>query len=51
MPTVLIVDDERNIRATLARGLRLDGYRTEEAGNGLEAFARSTVTSSDSRTR
>ena len=38
MPTVLIVDDERNIRATLARGLRLSGYRTEEAGNGLEAL-------------
>ena len=38
MPTVLIVDDEKNIRATLARGLRLSGYRTEEAGNGLEAL-------------
>jgi len=38
MPTVLIVDDEKNIRATLARGLRLSGYRTEEAANGLEAL-------------
>ena len=38
MPTVLIVDDEKNIRATLARGLRLEGYRAEEAGNGLEAL-------------
>ena len=38
MPTVLIVDDEKNIRATLARGMRLSGYRTEEAGNGLEAL-------------
>ena len=38
MPTVLIVDDEKNIRATLARGLRLEGYRTAEAGNGLEAL-------------
>jgi len=38
MPTVLIVDDEKNIRATLARGLRLEGFRTEEAGNGLEAL-------------
>jgi DNA-binding NtrC family response regulator len=38
MPTVLIVDDEKNIRATLARGLRLSGYRTEEAGNGVEAL-------------
>jgi len=38
MPTVLIVDDEKNIRATLARGLRLEGYRTDEAGNGLAAL-------------
>jgi DNA-binding NtrC family response regulator len=38
MPTVLIVDDEKNIRATVARGLRLEGYRTEEAANGLEAL-------------
>jgi DNA-binding NtrC family response regulator len=38
MPTVLIVDDEKNIRATLARGLRLEGYRTDEAGNGVEAL-------------
>jgi DNA-binding NtrC family response regulator len=38
MPTVLIVDDEKNIRATLARSLRLEGYRTAEAGNGVEAL-------------
>ena len=38
MPTVLIVDDEKNIRATLARGLRLEGYRTEEAANGRAAL-------------
>jgi DNA-binding NtrC family response regulator len=38
MPTVLIVDDEKNIRATLSRGLHLDGFRTQEAGNGLEAL-------------
>ncbi len=38
MPTVLIVDDEKNIRATLARGLRLEGYRTEEAGDGRDAL-------------
>ncbi len=38
MPTVLIVDDEKNIRATVARGLRLEGYRTEEAENGREAL-------------
>jgi len=38
MPTVLIVDDEKNIRATLARSLRLEGYRTEEAAGGAEAL-------------
>jgi DNA-binding NtrC family response regulator len=38
MPTVLIVDDEKNIRATLARGMRLEGYRAEEAANGIEAL-------------
>jgi DNA-binding NtrC family response regulator len=38
MPTVLIVDDEKNIRSTIARGLRLEGYRTEEAANGVEAL-------------
>jgi DNA-binding NtrC family response regulator len=39
MPTVLIVDDEKNIRATLARGLRLEGYRTAEAADGREALS------------
>jgi DNA-binding NtrC family response regulator len=38
MPTVLIVDDEKNIRATIARGLRLEGFRTAEAGDGIEAL-------------
>jgi DNA-binding NtrC family response regulator len=38
MPTVLIVDDEKNIRATLTRGLRLEGYRTDEAENGVLAL-------------
>ncbi len=40
MPTVLIVDDEKNIRATLARSLRLEGYATLEAANGAEALDR-----------
>ena len=39
MATILIVDDEKNIRATIARGLRLEGFRTVEAGNGEEALA------------
>ncbi len=39
MPTLLIVDDEKNIRATLARGLQLEGFRTLEAEGGHEALA------------
>jgi DNA-binding NtrC family response regulator len=38
MPTILIVDDEKNIRATLARSLRLEGYTTLEAENGADAL-------------
>jgi DNA-binding NtrC family response regulator len=40
MPTILIADDEKNIRATLARSLRLEGYATLEAADGVEALAR-----------
>ncbi|MEE9471903.1 MAG: sigma-54 dependent transcriptional regulator, partial [Gemmatimonadota bacterium] len=40
MPTILIVDDEKNIRATLARSLRLEGYGTVEAENGVQALDR-----------
>jgi DNA-binding NtrC family response regulator len=40
MPTILIADDEKNIRATLARALRLEGYQTEEAGDGRKALER-----------
>jgi DNA-binding NtrC family response regulator len=35
---VLIVDDEKNIRAGLGRALELDGYRTLLAGDGQEAL-------------
>ena len=38
MPTILIADDEKNIRATLARGLQLEGYRTVDAADGEEAW-------------
>jgi DNA-binding NtrC family response regulator len=38
MPTILIVDDEKNIRASLARGLRLEGYATLEAADGAQAL-------------
>src|SRR5262249_19595355 len=40
MPTILIVDDEKNIRATVARALRLEGYTTEEAEHGAAALER-----------
>ena len=40
MPTILIADDEKNIRATLARALRLEGFQTEEAENGRRALER-----------
>ncbi|MCP3981895.1 MAG: sigma-54-dependent Fis family transcriptional regulator [bacterium] len=34
MPTVLIVDDEKNIRSTLATTFTLDGYDVESADDG-----------------
>ena len=40
MPTILIADDEKNIRATLSRALKLEGYQTEEAENGRRALER-----------
>ena len=40
MPTILIADDEKNIRATLARSLHLEGYATQEAGDGAQALGR-----------
>jgi DNA-binding NtrC family response regulator len=38
MPTILIVDDEKNIRASLARALRLEGYAALEAADGAQAL-------------
>src|SRR5207245_2093620 len=40
MPTTLIVDDEKNIRASLGRSLRLEGYATLEAADGVQALER-----------
>jgi DNA-binding NtrC family response regulator len=40
MPTILITDDEKNIRSTLSRALRLEGYETEEAEHGSAALPR-----------
>jgi len=36
--SVLIVDDETSIRESLRMVLEFEGYRIEEAGNGLEAL-------------
>jgi len=36
---VLVVDDERTLRFTLAESLRDEGYRAYEAADGSEAFA------------
>jgi DNA-binding NtrC family response regulator len=38
MATILIVDDEKNIRGVLARSLRLEGYAALEAENGMDAL-------------
>src|SRR5947207_10208700 len=39
MATILIADDEKNIRSTLARSLRLEGYAALEAENGADALS------------
>jgi two-component system response regulator MprA len=36
---VLVVDDERAVRAAVRRGLALDGWQVVEAGSGSEALA------------
>jgi DNA-binding NtrC family response regulator len=40
VPTILIADDEKNIRATLARALALEGYAAREAEDGVQALER-----------
>ena len=40
--SVLIVDDEPNIRRMLGALLREEGYSTTEAGDGQEAVRRTT---------
>lgn len=36
---ILIVDDEEEIRMSLSRHFRFEGYHVETAGNGIEALA------------
>ena len=36
--TILIVDDEKNIRELLAFNLQNEGYNTIEASDGLQIF-------------
>src|SRR5471032_2282887 len=40
MPKILIVDDQRNMRATLAMMLRSSGYEVDEAADGDEGSNR-----------
>jgi DNA-binding response OmpR family regulator len=38
--TILVVDDDTEMRALLVEILHMEGYRVEEAANGAEALAR-----------
>lgn len=38
MPRVLIVDDEENLRRSLALGLKVEGFETVQAASGVEAI-------------
>jgi DNA-binding NtrC family response regulator len=40
MATILLADDERNIRATLGRSLRMEGHAVVEAEDGEQALRR-----------
>ncbi|MET7394983.1 response regulator transcription factor [Dactylosporangium sp. NPDC005572] len=42
-PQVLVVDDDRGVRAALARGLHLEGFDVHEAADGPAALARITA--------
>ena len=37
MPTILVAEDERDIRELIAFTLRFGGFEVEEAANGIEA--------------
>jgi DNA-binding response OmpR family regulator len=38
MPTILVAEDERDIRELIAFTLRFGGFEVEEAANGMEAI-------------
>ncbi|HEX2028644.1 MAG TPA: response regulator transcription factor [Nitriliruptorales bacterium] len=38
MPTILVVDDDRAVRDSLERALRLHGFRVQLAANGLDGL-------------
>lgn len=46
-PTVMIVEDDRPLRATLAASLSVGGFEAIEAGTGEEALALATVRAPD----
>ncbi|NBU72817.1 MAG: response regulator [Bacteroidetes bacterium] len=35
MPSILIIDDERSVRSSLAETLSLEGYEVEQAADGI----------------
>src|SRR5215510_13741950 len=46
-PTVLVVDDEVQIRRFLRAGLELDGFHVQDAENGAEALKSCTLKQPD----
>ncbi|WP_200892196.1 ANTAR domain-containing response regulator [Methyloterricola oryzae] len=47
MPSILVVDDDKLVVATLARGLRSEGYEVLEASSGSAALRLAAVNSFD----
>jgi two-component system, NtrC family, nitrogen regulation response regulator NtrX len=47
MPSILIIDDERAIRKTLAEILSYEGYKIEEAADGEEGLKKFSATTYD----